>query len=697
MTQQSQMEIAISKHQSGDLAAAGKIYGEVLERDPRNSDAWNLAGVLAYQTGQLDTGIAYMQQAIHLDSSITDYHTNLATALIDGGRARDASAVMQHYVKKYPKNAKAWSVLGVALMEQQELDAAKRALESSLAIAPENPEALSNLCRLLYISGHLDDAVAQGEKCLALDPHNFSALNNLGSIFRKLRRFAEALDCYKRACDLEIAPGVIPLRSALAPHINYANTLCHFGRTQEAEAILLELIKQAPTLGGAWNALAHLYQEQLRLPDAITCFEHALQVEPDDRSIASNLLFCLNLDSSLSRKTLFEAHKKFAGPPYLPSSGASIVFANTPDRNRRLRIGYVSGDFKTHAMSGFLEPIIAGHDRDQYEVVCYADVQVTDDVTVRYSEEADLWRSTCGMTAAKVAHLVQEDKIDLLVDLSGHTAGNRLDVFAQRAAPVQISMLGYLNTTGMREMDYYISDAIRDPAEESSYYTEQVIRLDGYGACWKPPSHAPETTPLPLANNGFPTLGSMHRANKLTPETLQLWAEVMERIPTAILLIYRNDFQDNEALQTRVLEAVGEAGIDIERVQIAYDSDLNFWTAYQAMDIQLEAIPWSSGTTALDSLWMGVPIPTLYGDRPAGRATASALSCMGLEDLVAKTKEQYVDIVAELARNADRLTQLRTSLRAQMNDSVCDTAAFLMKLESAYRDCWEEWCKDASA
>ena len=378
-----------------------------------------------------------------------------------------------------------------------------------------------------------------------------------------------------------------------------------------------------------------------------------------------------------------------------PPEARNKQFARDRTTTRRLKVGYLSPDFRRHPLVSFVRPILEHHDRDQFEVLCYANVAAPDATTESLRGLADEWRSVFGLSDHELLTQIEADQVDLLVDLAGHTADSRIRVFAHRAAPVQISMLGYLNTTGLPEMDYVVTDAIRDPQAEDNYYSESVARLPSGGCCWLPPAGAPDVTAAPVFARGHVTFGSTHRPNKMTDETLRLWAAVLNRVAGSRLLLFHNDLADSVDLQQRLTDRLTAAGIDRSRFDLAWDADEEYLTAYGEIDILLEAVPWSSGTTALDALWMGVPIPTVCGQQPAGRPTASALQRLELGDLVARSTDEYIDIVAKLAADRARIAALRESLRDRMRTTVCDAVTHVRELETAYRDMWTRWCDAA--
>ena len=377
------------------------------------------------------------------------------------------------------------------------------------------------------------------------------------------------------------------------------------------------------------------------------------------------------------------------------SQAAGIVpytsYDNSREPDRPLRIGYVSPDFRRHPVAFFVEPILEHHDRQKFENICYAQVASPDAFTERFKQLAGSWHNICGLTDEQLAEQIRADRIDILVDLAGHTAKNRLLAFARKPAPVQVSYLGYPNTTGVAAIDYRLTDAIADPLDEPPLYVEQLVRLPGGLCCYRPFDDAPAVTPLPSLSRNFITFGSTHSLAKLNSRVLELWGRILHEMPSARLLVCRNSLTGETKDYFREQFAIH--GCDIERVEFRGGVGLGndkHWPIYSEIDISLDAFPWCGHTTACESLWMGVPIITLYGDRHSGRMVASVLTSLGLTDWIAKTPDEYVNLAVRMAHDRQRLTALRTSLRHQIQESpLCDGLTFTRGLEAAYRKMWQ--------
>ena len=372
---------------------------------------------------------------------------------------------------------------------------------------------------------------------------------------------------------------------------------------------------------------------------------------------------------------------------------ARLPLSPGKDRNpeRRLRIGYVSPDLRQHAVMRFFEPVLVHHDPRQVEVFCYAEVSNPDTATARVQALAHHWRWIAGKSATRVAEGIAADGIDILVDLAGHTNNNRLDVFARKPAPVQATWLGYPNTTGLTTIDYRLTDDVMDPPGQPVLDTEGLFRLPGGMCCFAPPEHAPALTPLPALRTGHLTFGSLHKLNKLNRHVFDLWSSVLQAAPTARLLMFRNTLvgQTKELVRRQFTER----GIASDRLDLRQGSAApGYLRVYDEIDVTLDVFPYAGGTTTGESLWMGAPVLSLAGPRPAGRGSATLLASVGLNDWVAQDAEEYVALAQRWANNLDRLAELRAGLRERMRATLCDGRRFTRVLEDAYRTMWRRWC-----
>lgn len=641
---------AIRFHQRGQLAQSEEIYRHILRLDENNADAWHLIGVIAHQTGQHELAVESIRKAITLKPD------------------HDA-----HYLVN----------LGSALQAQGEYDAAIDSYRQALALDPHNHLVYNNWGATLRIMGRFDEAVDCFEQSLRIFPDNPDALTNLGTTLKELNRLDEAVAFLERS--LALKP------SSHAACYNLAKTFELQGDTDKAMVYHRKAITIKPDFHKAHFNLGLLMIEQGLLGDGLEHYRWAVQNLPDSPTDHQNLLVFLNY-SNIGLADIFAEHLRWGErhaarhtvdiPPYL----------NNRNPNRRLRIGYVSPDFRLHAVALFAEPILANHDKSQVEIFCYAEVTEPDNVTARFQQYADHWHSTIGMSDEAAAQLIRSHRIDILVDLAGHTRNNRLLVFAFKPAPVQMTYLGYPNTSGLATMDYRITDRHADPeGVADTYYCERLLRLPGSLCCYRAAADMPDTSPLPALANGYLTFGSFNNFNKIDQNSLALWAELLRAIPSARLMILT--VPEGE-IRRRLLRSFAELGISAQRLELHGKLPVaEFHRKFLEVDIALDPLSVSGGTTTCESLWMGVPVIVLVGERFITRVSYSFLYTAGLADFAAFSPDDYIRIACHLASDLPLLAEIRAGLRTHLATSpLTDELAFTRNLETLYREVWVKWC-----
>jgi predicted O-linked N-acetylglucosamine transferase (SPINDLY family) len=399
----------------------------------------------------------------------------------------------------------------------------------------------------------------------------------------------------------------------------------------------------------------------------------------------------MNYDPDRSGSEIYEEYKRFNARFGLPLQGEWQPHCNSRESNRRLKIGYVSGDFTLHPVRHFLEPLLAHHDKTEVEIYAYADVAVEDVMTARYRGYADHWIPTAGMTDAELTDRIRLDCIDILVDLSGHTAKNRLGVFARKPAPVSVSWLGYGYTTGLAAIDYFLTDPAIVPPGSEDVFSETPWRLATPSCAYRPAEGMGEVSPLPAKERGSITFGTLTRAIRINHRSIRVWSEILKRVPGSRLVINSGNFKDPE-MQSRLAEKFVAQGIDRERLEIGCTSPP--WDVLRCLDIGLDCFPHNSGTTLFESLYMGVPFITLAGRPSVGRLGACILEGVGHGEWIAETEDDYVERAVSLASNLPQLEKLRAGLRAEMESSpLMDEPGFVRKVEAAYREMFGKWCE----
>jgi predicted O-linked N-acetylglucosamine transferase (SPINDLY family) len=535
-------------------------------------------------------------------------------------------------------------------------------------------------------AGRLAEAEPLYRQVLAAAPHHADSLQLLGVLSYQTGRAEAAVALIGQAIQI-VGDNPAYLN-------NLGNALQAQGKLDDAIARYTEALRLKPDYPDALNNLGTALQAQGKLDDAIARFTEALRLKPDYRGALSNLLFALNYTDTLTPDSLFAEHARL-GAQFEGMSSPGDMSIRHSDRGQRLRIGYVSPNFRKHSVAYFLEPLLRAHNKNAVEVFCYAEVLRPDVVTERFKSLADGWLSTVGMSAENLSRRIREDGIDILVDLAGHTAENRLSVFTCKSAPVQVTWLGYPNTTGLRSIDYRLVDAVTDPeGEADALAVETLVRLTDGFLCYGPPDEAPKPAPLPCANGAAITFGSFNNPAKLSAMTLDAWAAILRQLPNARLLLKGEPFAD-QVTRELFLDRFAQRGVATKRIELMawVPNTTSHLSAYQQIDISLDPFPYNGATTTCEALWMGVPVVTLSGDRHAGRVGASILRRLNLDELVARDAKEYVQIAVNFVDQRDRLADLRRSLRPRMTASpLCNPPAFARYIEAAYRRMWEIWC-----
>lgn len=639
--------------------------------------------------------------------------------LLNERRFEEAKPFLREMCEKTPEDAQAWFLLGAVHGEQQAFDECARCSSKAVSIEPGNINAHYNLAQAYMHLGRPHDAIKSYRSVIELRPDHAVALKNLGCALMQIGSFSEATIYLGRARAL------IPNDPELLEELG--NALTGAGRTHEAIECFKAAIAIRPDTTSAQVNLARLLCVAGRHDEALAVCDAALRSNPDDVGVLVNrgitrgiigqvqearmdYLRAIELapESAIARssllmnmnyfcddpKQIFSAHQEWGLSIAAPLQ-SQAPHENNRNPTRRLRIGYVSLNFYRHSVAYFFEPLLASHDANEVETYCYADVTRPDPVTERLRAHAHHWRDIRGLAPALVADLVRRDSIDILVDLGGHTAPGLLLIFARKPAPIQVTWLGYPNTTGMSAMDYRLTDEWADPTGMAeAYHTEALIRLPNGFLCYRPFTDAPPVSPSPIARTGRVTFGSFNVLQKITPEVLRVWARILAAVPGSRLLLKRSAFRHVEVAY-RYRQPFLDAGVESDRVILHEEipSLEKHLALYSEVDVGLDTFPYNGTTTTCEALWMGVPVVCLAGNRHAGRVGVSLLSQVGLNELIAGNIEEYISLAVALAQDSVRRSFLRTRLREQMKSSpLCDARGFARKIESAYRQMWRKWC-----
>jgi len=565
------------------------------------------------------------------------------------GNLQEAERHYRLILQADPHNPDVIQRLGVLAFQLGRLGQAVAYLEKALDLRPDIPHYHCNLAFVYLALGNLEGAIAENEAALRLDPHFATAHYNLGCVLRDQGKLDEALASYREAMRLK------PTWPQLLK--DYALVLMDMGLQDEALAAL----------------------------------RRSLELQPDSASAHSTLCYALHFKFADDRAMLAREHQRWQERHAQPLEKLMRPHDNDPDPGRRLRVGYVSAHFYRHPVGRYLLPLLECHDHRQFEIFCYASVAAADDLSARLRVHADHWRDVAGLTDERLAELIREDGIDILVDLCAHMGHCRLLAFARKPAPVQVSYLGYNSTTGLRSMDYRISDPFMDPPGESApYYSEETVWLPETYWCYRPDQELAPPGPLPALTAGHVMFGCLNSFWKVTPEVLSLWRELLVAVPGSRLLLHARPGSHRD----RVRQFFAQAAVDPGRVEfVGHTPVAEYFPMFARLDIGLDPFPYTGGTTTCDALWMGVPVVSLAGKAPLSRAGLSILSNACLPDLVAWTPEEYVRLATALAGDLPRLAALRAGLRERVQQSpLGDAPRFARNVEAAFRSMWRRWC-----
>lgn len=668
---------------AGRLDEAAAAVERAVSLDPDYGDAWNNLGFVRRALGDHAGARAALERAAALKPDFAPTHNALGVVLGALGERAAAVPCFERAIRLNPDYVEALSNLGLALLEQDRPRAALEPLQRAVARAAQVGEAWLNLGLAHRALGDLPAAVAALQRAVALKPTLTEAWTALGVVLELSGDSSASADAFKRA--VELAPRSVDALS------NYALALHQLKRHAEALALFDRALTASPAHGDALSNRGVVRQALGDFAGAMADWRAAVAADPGQRLARSNILMSLHYDADLDGAALCALAREY-GRVHGHPAGQFKAWPNPRVPDRRLRVGYVSGDFREHSVAHYLEPLLAAHDRTAFEIFAYADVRRPDAVTARLKQQVDCWRAIAAVADGEVVRRIREDGIDILVDLSGHTARNRLGVFAHKPAPVQLAWLGYPGTTGLSAIGHRLTDAIADPPGSEPHATEALVRLRRGFHCWRPPPEAPQIAPLPGGQIAF---GSFNNVQKIAPPAIEAWAGILRGVPDSRLVL-KSNWLSRPIVAAALRDAFAAHGIDPARLELSpwIESTRAHLDAYGAIAVALDPFPYNGTTTTLEALWMGVPVVTLRGQRHSGRVGASLLSQAGLDDLIAATPAAYVARAIELARRRDALSLYRATLRARLSASpLMDAAGFARDLEAAYRDLWRRWCE----
>jgi len=643
--------LAMEHHRSGRLNEAEQLCRQLLVMSPSHLGALQMLAMLTSDSDRTAEAMELLRRALSIKPDSAELHYNLGKSLVAVGRAAEAISHYRRAIVLRPSFAMAWNNLGNALASQGAVDDAIAAYRQSLSLRPDDAKLRYNLGTALLKNTKYAEAVVELRAAISLKADYSAAYNSLGLAFAGAGQLDDAIDAYERG--LTSAPTDLALNS---------------------------------NLGSALRDVG-------RLDDAIAAFRQAIAYHADARA-AGNVLYSLLHHSVYDMPSLWEEHRQWNLTYARPLASEIKPHHNVLDPNRRLRIGFVSPHFRDQ---WFLRPLLANLDHGQFEIFCYDDGGPRDPF-VRLEDYADRWQLTRSLSDAQMAEQIRLDQIDVLIDLALHTNGNRLLVFARKPAPVQLTWLGYPGTSGMDAMDYRISDPCLDPPSSDGgpgpndrFYSEATIRLPDCFWCYDPLTDKPEVNQLPALSNGFVTFGSLNNFAKVTDFTLKMWARVLKSVPTSRLHL----LAPRGATQGRMRRRFAQADIDPSRIGfINRKPRSGYLGSFHEIDITLDVFPYTGHTTTIESLWMGVPVVSLYGQTAVSRGSMSILANVGLGGLASGSPQDCLKVVMSLSKNLEALSLMRSTLRNRLERSpVMDAPRFTANMQAALRKMWRHYCE----
>jgi predicted O-linked N-acetylglucosamine transferase (SPINDLY family) len=675
------LQIAMEHHRAGRWQEAEGLYQQVLAVQPEHAGALFSYGLLALAVGRADAAAEMFGRSAELAPESADAHLNFASTLQTLGRREAAMAAYRRGLALQPRHAQALSNLGILLRDGGQLEEAVAAYRRALECDPALAAAWNNLGAALRELGRVEEALPAYEQALALDPRAPIAYNNLALALGQLQRGDEAMAACRRA--MEIDP------SYAEAHFTLGRLQLDRGELEEAVRSFQRTLELQPGYVEALNNLGEALKEQGRVSEALAAYRAALRERADAR-VFSNYLAVLQYAEEVTPAALRAAHEEYERQFAAPLRSAWIVHSRRVGANRPLRIGFVSPHFAFHPVGHFFVRALEHFDREQITAICYSDTPRADAMTARLRAAAAEWQESRAWNDKQLAERIRADGIDILFDLAGHTAGHRLGAFGRKPAPIQITWLDYVGTTGLQAMDYLLADPREIPAEAERWYRERVLRMPDDYICFDPPAPAPPVGPLPALSTGAITFGSFNIPAKISLRALDAWARILLRVPGSRLLL-KNRGLDDPGTAARYYAALAERGIAAERVELrGWSPSAELLAAYGCVDLALDTFPYNGGLTTCEALWMGVPVVTFPGETFAGRHGIAHLSAAGCGETMARDADDYVERAVALAQDWAQLGAMREGLRGRVASSpLCDGAKFAREFERLMREVWE--------
>jgi FkbM family methyltransferase len=670
-----------------DLQLAAKWYLRALNIQPQLAKSHYNLGLVYEQDDEWEKAIDHYTHAITINGNYTKAYYRLGLIFKRQQQFTQAIEQFSQVLHLEPKHQGAKFNLALLWQQGEGADFIQNLLEETeLELLPHLAEEINEIGVILVRERKWEQAKVYFKSVIDLDPDCVLAHYNLGCVFQGQHRYPEAITSYLRS--LKIDANYIDSLKNLG-YVYYKN-----GQADLAQECFQKILQLNPNHSETYELLGFIAGEQGKLSECISLLNESLKINPNNPKLHSCFLFNLSSLISFTPQEILDSAQLWYQQQVV-SQWLPTLTTHSQDKtpHRRLRIGYISPDFRRHSVSSFIKPVFQHHDRTQVEVFCYGEVNEPDAITEEIIDICDGWRSTVGLSDLQVAELIQTDRIDIIVDLAGHTANNRMMVLGMKPAPIQTTYLGYFATTGLPTIDYWITDQVLHPHDTGEKTSETIWRLPRCYVGYEPLKNAPEITELPSKKTGIFTFSSFNNLRKLTPETFALWIEILKAVPNSRLVL-KCPTSDvfSPLIAERIQTPFVEQGIDPQRIFLygGFATDEDHLNLYNQVDLHLDSIPYTGCTTTCEALWMGVPTLTLAGTRKMERMSASILHSVGLDDCIAHSAVEYVQKAIAFAQNLDYLQSLRLTMRERLLHSpLLDVKNIASTLEAAYRQMWQ--------
>ncbi len=676
--------LGASLHELGRLDEAEASYRQALKIEPKYAKAHGNLGAILHDLNRLDEAEASFRRALELESENVEALCNLGNVLKDLGRYADSEATIRKALEVAPESVKAMSSLAATLAAMNRMTEAESYALRVVELDPNSADAHRKLGDIKYKQGAMGESQSSYRRALELKPDDFHANCNLGVTLSDTG-FPEQAEAWLRKA-LEVLPGSAEAHNILGV------VLLELERPDEAEAQLRQALAIAPNAVGMHGNLGTILCHLGRLEEAVASYRRALAIDPTNDHARSNMLHCLSLIADIDAPRLFEEHCRFGELCEAPLREHWPQFTATRDPERALRVGFVSGDLRNHVVASYVEPVLAALVRhERLSLHAYSNSAVEDATTKRLMQYFAQWHTVHKVPDEALAQMIAADGVDILIDLSGHTAKNRLMVFARKPAPVQVSWMGYPGTTGLQAMDYYLADRLFLPSGRfDDHFTEKIVRLPA-NAPFLPSGDAPPVNLLPALGSGHLTFGSFNRLNKLGAPVIALWARILRALPESRMLLGAMRDADESRI---VADWFAAEGVSRDRLEFHLRCDMERYLAlHHRVDLCLDTFPYNGATTTLHALWMGVPTINLAGHMAAGQTGAAILGHLGLDDFVAGDADAYVAMGLSWAGRLPELARVRAGLRERFAASAPGQPELIAAaLDGALRVMWRRWC-----